>query len=42
MLGHAAFMSNPLGCVTYDMVYLKSYFARITALPAFDKAIRMA
>lgn len=41
MLGHAAFMSNRLGCITDDMVNLKAYVARITARPAFDKAIKM-
>lgn len=41
MLGHAAFMSNRLGCVPDEMVHLKAYVARITARPAFDKAIKM-
>jgi len=41
MLGHAAFMSNRLGCVTDDMPHLKAYVQRITERPAFDKAIKM-
>ncbi len=41
MLGHAAFMSNRLGCVPDDMANLKAYVANITARPAFDKAINM-
>ena len=42
MLGHAAFMSNRLGCVPEEMEHLKAYVARITARPAFDKAIKMS
>jgi glutathione S-transferase len=38
MLGHAAVMSNRLGCVTDDMKNLKAYCARIEARPAFQKA----
>lgn len=41
MLGHAAFMSNRLGCVTDDMPNLKAYVQRITERPAFAKAIAM-
>ncbi len=37
MLGHAAFMSNRLGCITDDMPNLKSYVERIAARPAFKK-----
>ncbi|MCY4533569.1 MAG: glutathione S-transferase family protein [Gammaproteobacteria bacterium] len=39
MLGHAVFMSNRLGCVTDEMLNLKGYVERISARPAFDKAI---
>lgn len=42
MLGHAAFMSNRLGCVPDDMTHLKAYVQRITERPAFDKAINMS
>ena len=42
MLGHAAFMSNRLGCIPEEMTNLKAYVARIAARPAFDKAIKMA
>jgi glutathione S-transferase len=38
MLGHAAVMSNRLGCVTDEMKNLKAYCARIEARPAFQKA----
>ncbi len=38
MLGHAAVMSNRLGCVTDEMKNLKAYVARIEARPAFQKA----
>jgi glutathione S-transferase len=38
MLGHAAVMSNRLGCVTDDMRNLRAYCARIEARPAFQKA----
>ena len=41
MLGHSCFMANRLGCVPDEMANLKSYVARITARPAFDKAINM-
>jgi glutathione S-transferase len=41
MLGHAAFMSNRLGCVSDDLTHLKAYVERIAARPAFDKAINM-
>jgi glutathione S-transferase len=41
MLGHAAFMSNRLGCVTDEMPNLKAYVQRITDRPAFAKAIAM-
>lgn len=42
MLGHAAFMSNRLGCVSDEMTNLNAYVERITARPAFHKAITMA
>jgi len=42
MLGHAAFMSNRLGCITDDMPNLKAYVQRITERPAFAKAINMS
>lgn len=41
MLGHACFMSNRMGCVPDEMENLKGYVARITARPAFDKAINL-
>ena len=41
MLGHAAFMSNRLGCITDEMPNLKAYVQRITERPAFAKAIVM-
>lgn len=41
MLGHAAFMSNRLGCITDDMPNLKAYVQRIADRPAFAKAIVM-
>ncbi len=41
MLGHAAFMSNRLGCIPDENAALKAYVERITARPAFDKAINM-
>jgi len=41
MLGHAAFMSNRLGCVGDDMPKLKAYVQRISERPAFAKAIVM-
>jgi len=37
MLGHAAFMSNRLGCIGDDMPNLKAYVERIAARPAFKK-----
>lgn len=37
MLGHAAFMSNRLGCITEEMPNLKGYVERIAARPAFKK-----
>lgn len=42
MLGHACFMSNRIGSVTDEMTNLKAYVARISARPAFQKAITMA
>ena len=39
MLGHACFMSNRLGCVTDEMTHLKQYVERISARPAFQKAM---
>lgn len=41
MLGHAAFMSNRLGCVPEEMANLKAYVERIAGRPAFDKAMKM-
>jgi glutathione S-transferase len=41
MLGHAAFMSNRLGCVPDTLLNLKAYIERIAARPAFEKAISM-
>ena len=41
MLGHAAFMSNRLGCIPEEMTHLKAYVQRIKDRPAFDKAIKM-
>lgn len=41
MLGHAAFMSNRLGCVPDDLANLKAYLGRIQARPAFQTAINM-
>ncbi len=38
MLGHAAIMSNRLGCVPDEMTNLKAYIARLEARPAFQKA----
>lgn len=38
MLGHAAIMSDRLGCVPDDMTNLKAYVARLSARPAFQKA----
>ena len=39
MLGHACFMSQRSGCVTDEMTQLLAYIARVSARPAFDKAI---
>lgn len=39
MLGHACFMSQRSGCVTDEMAHLAAYIARVSARPAFDKAI---
>ncbi|MEO1407427.1 MAG: glutathione S-transferase family protein [Pseudomonadota bacterium] len=41
MLGHAAFMSNRLGCVPDEMANLKAYVQRISERPAFQTAITM-
>ena len=41
MLGHACYMSNRMGCVTDEMKYIKDYVARISARPAFKKAIEL-
>ncbi len=41
MLGHAAFMSNMLGCVPDEMAHLKAYVGRIGARPAFQKAMSL-
>lgn len=41
MLGHSCFMSNRLGCVSEDMIHLKSYVQKITERPAFKTAIEM-
>lgn len=41
MLGHSCFMANRLGCVPDEMTNLKAYVERITARPAFQKAITM-
>ena len=38
ILGHAAVMSNRLGCVSDEMANLKAYTARLEARPAFKKA----
>ena len=39
MLGHACFMSNNLGCVSDEMINIKSYVQRISKRPCFKKAI---
>jgi len=39
MLGHACFMSQRSGCVTDEMTHLLAYIARVSARPAFNKAI---
>ena len=41
MLGHACYMSNRMGCVTDEMHHIKDYVARISARPAFKKAIEL-
>lgn len=41
MLGHAAFMSNRLGCISDEMPNLEAYVARIAERPAFQKAFSM-
>ena len=41
MLGHAAFMSNRLGCIGDDMPNLKAYVERIAARPAFQKGFNL-
>ena len=41
MLGHACYMSNRMGCVTDEMQHIKDYVARISASPAFKKAIEL-
>ncbi len=41
MLGHACYMSNRMGCVTGEMQHIKDYVARISARPAFKKAIEL-
>ena len=41
MLGHACYMSNRMGCVTDEMQHIKDYVARISARPAFKKAIAL-
>lgn len=41
MLGHAAFMSNRLGCIPQEMTNLRAYVQRISERPAFGKAIVM-
>jgi glutathione S-transferase len=41
MLGHAAFMSNRLGCIPQEMPNLRAYVQRISERPAFAKAIVM-
>ena len=41
MLGHACYMSNRMGCVTDEMQNIKDYVARISARPAFKKAIEL-
>jgi glutathione S-transferase len=37
-LGHAAVMSNRIGCIPDEMKNLKAYAARLEARPAFQKA----
>lgn len=41
MLGHACYMSNRMGCVIDEMQHIKDYVARISARPAFKKAIEL-
>lgn len=40
MMGHAAFMSRRLGCVSDDMPHLNAYIDRLEARPAFMKGIQ--
>ena len=42
MLGHACFMSNRLGCVSEEMLNMKSYVDNINKRPAFQTAISMS
>jgi glutathione S-transferase len=39
MLGHAAYMSNRLGCIADEMANLKAWIARIEARPVFVTGI---
>ena len=41
MLGHACFMSNRLGCVSEEMLNMKSYVDNISKRPAFQTAMSM-
>ena len=41
MLGHACFMSNRLGCISEEMLNMKSYVDNINKRPAFQTAISM-
>lgn len=41
MLGHACFMSNRLGCVSEEMLNMKSYVDNINKRPAFQTAVSM-
>ena len=41
MLGHACFMANRMGCVTDEMTHIKDYVEKISARPAFKKAIEL-
>ena len=42
MLGHACFMSNRLGCVSEEMLNMKSYVDNVNKRPAFQTAISMS
>ncbi len=42
MLGHAAFVSNRLGCITDDMSNIKAYVERLKSRPAFQTAISLS